>query len=500
MCFSVIYRALTTASPKDLAAGLQTAVEGVAHIPKEITMENLIDSWSTKAGYPLVTVSRDETNKITFKQTKFSYKVETDADEKWIIPINMATASSPSFDDTKPMVWLTEPSAVLEPETEPETRAWTTDDWIVVNIQETGFYRVNYDDVLWNQIVIQLNSDKFTDIHEFNRAQLVDDILNLARANIKDYSSVFRLLEYLKKEQNFVPWASASSGLRYLQRQLLGSESYAHFNRFVKELVSPLFAELGSHDGGENEKLADKHARTIAIDWACRTGDAKCISDTQDRVRKVIEDPSQEIEPDVRYIVYCNGLREATDKDYEAIMKRLNEEQDQGERTILINALGCIQVSEIQKKFLASSIADDSPVKYRIQERNRVLQGVYSNGQTGLENAMEFIAENHAEIQSKYNPPSPVKTNVITMSERVTSTELNTKFEELMETLTTAKYFTEEEKEKVLETPKENIAWTEKNEGEIRSFFRDYYKDAATVPIVSTLFLGMLLVISYLLQ
>lgn len=485
-----------------MAEGLQTAADGAPHIPEEITMKKLIDSWSLKAGYPLVTVTRGDDNKITCIQTKFSYKVKQDADETWIIPINMATASSPSFDDTKPVVWLTEKSATIEPEPEPEpeSREWTTDDWIVLNIQQTAFCRVNYDEKLWNQIVIKLKSDKFDEIHEFNRAQLVDDILNLARANIKDYASVFRLLEYLKKEQNFVPWASASSGLRYLQRQLLGSQSYNHFNRFVKDLVSPLFAELGSHDGGETESLATKHARTIAIDWACRTGDAKCISDTRDRVRQVIEDPTKEIEADVRYIVYCNGLREATEEEYNAIMERLNAETDQGERTILINALGCIQVSDIQEKFLESSIAEDSPVTYRIQERNRVLQGVYSNGQTGLENAMQFIADHHAEIQAKYNPPSPVKTNVIVMSERVTSTELNAKFEELMETLTTADYFTEEEKEKVLETPKENIAWTEANEGEIRSFFLDYYKDAGTVPVVSTLFLGILLVIGYLLQ
>lgn len=461
-------------------------------------MKDLIDSWSTKSGYPLITVTRNDKNEITFTQTKFSFKVDADADETWIVPINMATATDSDFEETKPALWLTKKTETLKPaEKDPK---WTEEDWVVVNIQETGFYRVNYDDKLWEQIVAKLKTDKFTDIHEFNRAQLVDDVLNLARANIQKYQAVFTLLEYMKNETSFVPWASASSGLRYLQRQLLGTKSYDHFNHFVKDMVAPLYEKLGSHDKEDKEKLADKHARTIAIDWACRTGDETCIKDTQDRVRKVIDDPTQEIEPDVRYIVYCNGLREATDEDYEAILKRLGAEDDQGERTILINALGCIQSSDIQKKYLESSINDKHPVEYRIQEKTRILQGVYASGQTGLENAMEFIGKNHKAIQDKYSPPSPVKNTVIAMSERITTTELNVKFEELMETLTKEKYFTEAEKKKVLETPQENIAWTAANEGEILSFFNEYYKGAANVPVLSTLFLGIFLVIGYLLQ
>lgn len=466
-------------------------------------MKKLIDSWSLKAGYPLVTVTRDENNKITLSQSKFSFKVKEDADddETWIVPINMATASDADFENTKPTHWLTGKTLGInsEDETEPEKRAWTKEDWVVVNKQATSFIRVNYEGDLWKQIVAKMNSDKFDEIHEYNRAQLVDDVLNLARANIKDYASVFSLLDYMKKEKNFVPWASASSGLRYLQRQLLGTESYKHFTHFVQDMVAPLFAELGAHDGGEKERLADKHARTIAIDWACRTGDDKCIKDTKERVKEVIEDPTKEIEPDVRYIVYCNGLREATEEEYDAIVKRLEAEDDQGERTILINALACIQNSDIQKKFLDASIAD-KPIEFRAQERNLVLRGVYASGQTGLENSMEFIGANHKKIQDTYSPPSPVKNTVIAMSERITSDDLNTKFKELMEILTTAKYFTEEEKTKVMETPAENIAWTEANEGEIRKFFTDYYKDAGTAPVLSTLFLGMLLVIGYLLQ
>uniref|UniRef100_A0A336LYN8 Aminopeptidase n=1 Tax=Culicoides sonorensis TaxID=179676 RepID=A0A336LYN8_CULSO len=489
-------RGLKAANSDHLAAGLQKAVDEAkpAQIPAEITMKRLIDSWSLKAGYPLVTVTRGDDNKLTFTQTKFSYKVNTTVDGDWLIPINYATASKPWFNDTKPVAWMTGKTMSHT------IQGSTTDDWIVVNLQETGFYRVDYDEKLWQLIINKLKSPQFEEIHEFNRAQLVDDVLNLARANIQKYPAVFTLLEYLEQEKNFVPWASASNGLGFLDRQLLGSGSYEYFQRFVGKLVAPLYAKLTSHDGGPNERLADKTARTIAIDWACRTGDAKCIAETRDRVQQVIQNSTLEIEPDVRYNIYCNGLRQATETDYNAIIERLKKETDQNERTILLNALGCIQVSDIQKKYLDASIDRANPVGLRVQERNRVLQSVYSNGQTGLENSIEFLEKNHAAVQELYNPPSPVKNNAIRMSERVTSPELNEKFEKMMNTLVAGKYFTAEEKDKVMETPKENLAWIEENEKEISEFFANYFKNNANVSVVSTVFLSVLLAFTYLLQ
>lgn len=88
---------------------------------------------------------------------------------------------------------------------------WEEDDWIVVNLQETGYYRVNYDDNNWQLLIEELMSDNFEVIHVINRAQLVDDSLNLARAGVIPYATAFRVLEYLEKEIDYVPWSSVSS-------------------------------------------------------------------------------------------------------------------------------------------------------------------------------------------------------------------------------------------------------------------------------------------------
>lgn len=84
---------------------------------------------------------------------------------------------------------------------------------------------MNYDGVLWERILKGLTSDDFDGINVINRAQIVDDALNLARAGIIEYSKAFDVLEYLVKEKEYYPWYSAFSGFQYLRRRLGSSDA-----------------------------------------------------------------------------------------------------------------------------------------------------------------------------------------------------------------------------------------------------------------------------------
>ena len=45
------------------------------------------------------------------------------------------------------------------------------DQWVIFNVQETGYYKVNYDNQNWQLIISQLNSEHMA-IHAINRAQV----------------------------------------------------------------------------------------------------------------------------------------------------------------------------------------------------------------------------------------------------------------------------------------------------------------------------------------
>lgn len=103
----------------------------------------------------------------------------------------------------------------LTPQESNKTIQLNDADWIIANIQETGYFRVNYNAEHWKKLAGVLSSSK-EDIDRINRAQIVDDIMNLARAGHVDYNTAFDVIDYLSKETDYYPWYSAFRVFRFL--------------------------------------------------------------------------------------------------------------------------------------------------------------------------------------------------------------------------------------------------------------------------------------------
>ena len=71
--------------------------------------------------------------------------------------------------------------------------------------------RVNYDHDNWELLSQQLLKDH-TAINVINRAQIMDDALNLAKSDLLDYETALSVTGYLSKEVEYIPWASAFTG------------------------------------------------------------------------------------------------------------------------------------------------------------------------------------------------------------------------------------------------------------------------------------------------
>lgn len=95
----------------------------------------------------------------------------------WWIPLSFTGQNNPDFSLTRSAEWLNN----TETEKTLENLPQSLDEWVVFNLQETGYYRVNYDQANWLALSQQLASNHSV-IHLVNRAQLLDDSLNLARA------------------------------------------------------------------------------------------------------------------------------------------------------------------------------------------------------------------------------------------------------------------------------------------------------------------------------
>lgn len=67
------------------------------------------------------------------------------------------------------------------------------------------------------------------DINVLNRAQLIDDSFNLARADKLHYRVPLDLFSYLRIEDDVLPWYSAINGYSYLlERMRRNNTEYFH--------------------------------------------------------------------------------------------------------------------------------------------------------------------------------------------------------------------------------------------------------------------------------
>lgn len=92
------------------------------------------------------------------------------------MPLTYTGQDQPDFSQTQPKVWMKDSEAQVTVTSLPPK-----DQWVIFNLQQTGYYRVNYDDHNWNLLIQQLLNDHSA-IATVNRAQIIDDALDLARA------------------------------------------------------------------------------------------------------------------------------------------------------------------------------------------------------------------------------------------------------------------------------------------------------------------------------
>lgn len=98
---------------------------------------------------------------------------------------------------------------------------------------------MNYDKRNWQMIISYLNNKSdFKKISIPNRAQILDDALNLALAGKLNYAIALHVTKYLVHEREFVPWKAGIMGLGYIDSMMSKSPHYLEYKVRIVYKVS----------------------------------------------------------------------------------------------------------------------------------------------------------------------------------------------------------------------------------------------------------------------
>ncbi|XP_026828416.1 aminopeptidase N [Ooceraea biroi] len=310
------------------------------------TMKNIIGPWITRKNYFIVRVHRNE-NLLLISHLQEEYYIDGywQVLLQWI-PITFTTWEQLDFNNTTPHLWLPPRNSTEYNISVPLTHK---DGWIILNLQQTGYYRVKYDEKSLKFIADYLKFRKYENIHVLNRAKLIDDTYYFFKKGEVTYYRFKYLMSYLWRETDYVAWYPMFQIFRDLSHFLLFEESEP-LQEDMGSILKTLLYTLSYNEKSDEDDLT-KWLRQEAVRWACIFGDKECQQIANDKLREHLEDPiKHKLLPEWREWTYCKGAMMAN----ESLLLKLVELSYTNESKIY-NYISCVGKFDLARYVLFNS-------------------------------------------------------------------------------------------------------------------------------------------------
>lgn len=458
----------SNAEQDDLWHHLTQAAHVDGTLPDNLSVKAIMDSWTLKMGYPVITVKRNGTTAVLTQewfQLRGANKNVSNP-PGWWVPISYTTQNNPDFQQTNAQFWMSQDRKPLEITGLPDQTKW-----LLVNLQQTGYYRVNYDSTTWQLLTNQLTTDHMA-IHLANRAQLLNDAFNLARAGELDYQTALAVSTYLVKERDFVPWSSALSSLYYLFSMFERAGGYGALRGYLLSLVVPLYDSVGFYDHPADTHLT-QYKRVITTKFACKLGHRPCVDNATNLFSTWINSPgNQSVLPvSVLGTVTCTGVARGGEMEWNATWKRYTQSNVGSERVTLLSSLGCTKEMWILSRYLEMAFTPGSGV--RKQDASKVFTAVARNT-VGRDLAWNYLQDQWPNVLEYFGPGSGHLSSLIKSVGKIFNTQLELKELEKFQADNAGQLGSATRAlEQSLEAARLNVAWMSRSYNTILEWLRE---------------------------
>uniref|UniRef100_A0A7N8XZC6 Aminopeptidase n=1 Tax=Mastacembelus armatus TaxID=205130 RepID=A0A7N8XZC6_9TELE len=343
-----------------------------AGIPLPRPVEVIMNRWILQMGFPVVTINT-QTGKITQKHFLL------DPDSEPLFNVNMC------------LIFLISIQTATN-----EDMILNTTGWLLANIDMKGFYRVNYDSENWDSLFT------FQAIPVINRAQIIDDTFNLAKAKMVNITLALRTTKFLSKEVEYMPWQIARNNLEYFFLMFDRSEVYGPMQAYTKKQVTPLFnhfKEITLNWTKNPEKHTDQYNQVNAVSLACSAGVEGCKELTTNWFKEWMKNPANNnITPNLKSTVYCNAIAAGGVQEWDFAWSMFKNATVASEAEKLMFALSCTKQPWLLNRYLRYSL---DPEKIRKQDATSTITYI-ANNPIGQPLAWDFVRANWAHIFNNY--------------------------------------------------------------------------------------------------
>lgn len=283
------------------------------------------------------------------------------------IPLTFATSSNPSFNSTVQQ-WMTTESTIIS-DIQPN-------EWIIFNVQQVGYYKVDYSRDIWTTIIDAYKSSPES-IPKVNRevlhAEMFDGWMNLGTKSISD---CLELLGVLEVEREGAVWEKAAQYIEKLNKFFLFSEFYDNFLALMHAQLTPHVDSLDKDD--KRASILNEQVTR----WSRETQHESYLRLELNKLVNYMNTGDENKRPD-----FCSGFRIANASVYNHFFDKVFNEEILFDFE-LVSSLGCRQdgrkLEELLSKMLSSTRINN---EFLVME---VFSSTMRNSLLGLETVMDF--------------------------------------------------------------------------------------------------------------
>lgn len=352
-------------------------------------VSEMMSSWTSQKGFPLVTVSR-KGDQVTLTQEHFLLTSDnaTHTSSLWNIPVTYVNDSCSLAPECRQVFTLRTKSGTIKV---PESVKW-----LKLNYKNTGFYIVHYGNDGWTALIEAL-SENVNVLTSEDRASLIHNIFALSRLGRVSFRLVLNLLNYMSNETETSPVTEALLQLNRIC-QLLDKRQEQDLVSRMKAYIQHHFESLMQNQTwGEEESVSKQELRSAVLETACGLDNESCIERAKALFKQYVNSSGTvRIPGDLQKVVFTVAAQ--SNEDWSTLLTMYGNVTYDAEKRKMLQGLASTQHARSIVWILKAGLKGDI---IPTQELPLVIDSV-CDGFAGYLIAWDFIQNNWDQLIEKF--------------------------------------------------------------------------------------------------
>ncbi|KAJ7951558.1 Aminopeptidase [Quillaja saponaria] len=340
-----------------------------------VQVNSIMDTWTKQKGYPVISVKLKD-HILELQQSQFLLS-GLHGDGKWIIPCNPVHCSSSSQEKNK--------------------EGSDAHLWVKLNVEQSGFYRVNYEDKLSARLQKAIENNYLSATDKFG---ILDDSYALCQAGKQSLSSLLALMNVYAKELDYVVLSKLIDVCYSIVKDSVDAitDSVDELKQYFINII--LFS---AEQLGWDQKAGESHLTELARGYVFQAlttfGHGETQKEALRRFQTLLDDKNTSLlTADTKRAAYIAVMKNTSTNDktgLESLLKFYRETDVVQERERILRCIASSSDPNLVVEVLNFLIS----VEVREQD---VIYGLVGISLEGREAAWIWLKENWEKILTKY--------------------------------------------------------------------------------------------------